>query len=132
MTSREHTPESTALAIRTESEGDAVIGGLEDPRQAKKTARIIRRAARERWVVGPKAKKRIIKKAQTIAIKTRDAGTFTELLKAIVAADKVAFEQLVSSHRIERLEAGESTENHAHRILGPDQLNAAADAADPR
>lgn len=125
MTNRNAPPQTRALAVRTEKPGQAVVDGLEDPKQARKTARLIRRSAREGWVVGPEAKKKIIKKAESIAIDTEDERLFAELLRGIVQADKTRFDQLVEAHRIERLESGQSTENHAVASLTPDIIAAA-------
>lgn len=124
MTSSGSTQQSTAIVPRSER-AKSVQDGLEDPKTARSTARLVRRAAREGWAVGPEAKKQIGKKIASLAIDTEDPALANELARTLVMMDKTKFDQLAESHRIERLESGQSTENHAVASLTPDIIAAA-------
>ena len=125
MTSSEPSGQDTQLAKRSEAAPN-VVERLENPKTMRRTNRLVQRAIREIWAVGPEAKKDISKKACTLAIEDPEPVVFNELARTVIMMDKEGFHQLIEGHRIERLEADLTTENHGHLFTDADLAAAAA------
>lgn len=127
MTSR---PEN-ALARRdaqpnTPGSGDYLLDSLDDPRESKKTMRLMRRASRANWGVGEKIKKHGPKRlAKRLMAPDVDTATLIEGLNTLARLERDNIAALEAAHHAERLESGQSTENHAVASLTPDIIAAA-------
>lgn len=124
-------PRAQANEPITPANGETLIAHLADETTAAETMKTLRRAARGGWKIPEKALKRAPRMVAKHALGSTDPMLIIEATKTLAILRRDNINALEASHRIERLEAGESTENHAHAVVTPEQLRAIAKTIDP-
>lgn len=96
-------------------QGDTSL--LSDPHRTKSDLALLRRCIRERWGVPAERKRRLVERACEIGEQCPDEDTALSAIRTTVAMDAADMQALATLDKMERLDAGEATENVAVRTV---------------
>jgi hypothetical protein len=102
MTDAESTPDPQQLAITTQPEVD--------PRHARETMQLLKRAVRNRWPIPDQMREVAPKIAARIAVEGKTDRERLRAIELLASLDRDNIAALATLDKIERLDGGEATE----------------------